>query len=738
MIGLQPLWLLVNLAGAVALSAAVRTTVPTNEVAMWLGATALVVALLLALSRRSAGRGAPMPVALSAAGAALLGLLWTIPPLLFSGHGDTDQDIALAAILPGMMAAATLMLSAAPLAAVMFVALLGGGGCAMMAQTGSPLLAAIVLFYTACMLIGCLSAGRLAVHRRTVETALAEKNDVVSLLLGEFDEDGADWLWQIDASKCLVNVSAHAARRLGGTPAEIEGKPLLQLLAGTAWQDGNFSDGHHRLAGCLNARESFSDLELPVALSDETRWWSLSAAARRDAQGRFAGFWGVGSDITEQRRAVERIDHMARFDALTGLANRPQVMEVLAGALVQGHREKRRAALMILDLDRFKAVNDTLGHPMGDLLLREVADRLRAICGEGEICGRLGGDEFAIVVSDASNRARVDRLAETIIAQLSTPFEINGHRLFIGASVGIATSPMDGRSVEMLVRNADLALYRAKEDGRGVHRRYEQKFHARAEERREMETALRDALELGQFHLAYQPIVAASDGKIEAFEAFLRWNHPVLGNVAPDRFIPIAEEARLIGRIGEWVIRTACAEAMTWPENVRLAINLSAEQLHDSELVTTLMSALSHSGLAPHRLELEITEAVFLRQEAATAAVLDRVLKLGVGVALADFGIGHSSLGYLHAARFSTIKIDRSFVRGAVDNAAASIGIIRAVVAMADSLGMKTTAEGAETNEEYSLVRKLGCRQVQGYLFGHPVPAEEARAMIGLKRRRVA
>ena len=712
---LKPLWLLLNLAGAGALAAA----------------------LPLAIGLRPGRNERGTPILLSTVAAALLGLLWTIPPLLFSGRG-ADQDIALAAIVPGMMASATLMLSATPLAAIMFVALLGGGGCAMMAQGGSPLLAAIALFYTGSMLIGCLSAGRMALYRRTVEAALAEKSDVVSLLLGEFDESGADWLWQIDASKCLVNVSPQLARRLDCTPEEIEGKPLLQLVAGDAWRDGNFSDGHHRLADRLNVRESFGDLELPVTIGGETRWWNLSASPRHDANRRFIGFWGVGSDITEQRHAVEKIDHMARFDALTGLANRGQIMEVLATAIVESHRENRRAALMILDLDRFKAVNDTLGHPMGDRLLREVADRLRALCGEHEVCGRLGGDEFAIVIGNASNRPRVDRLAEAIIAQLSTPFEIDEHRLFIGASIGIATSPIDGRSVEMLVRNADLALYRAKEDGRGVHRRYEQKFHARAEERREIEAALRDALELGQFHLAYQPIVAASDGKVEAFEAFLRWSHPTLGPIAPDRFIPIAEEARLIGRIGEWVIRAACAEAMTWPENVRLAINLSAEQLHDAELVTTLMSALSHSGLAPHRLELEITEAVFLRQEASTAVVLDRILALGVGVALADFGIGHSSLGYLHAARFSSIKIDRSFVRGAVDNAAASIGIIRAVVAMADSLGMKTTAEGAETDEEYALVRKLGCRQVQGYLFGHPVPAEEARAMISLKRKRVA
>ena len=734
---IKPLWLLINLVAAAALAASLRAAAYL-ELWIWLGGIAAVVALLLAVNRRRPLNGAAAPVGLTAAGAALLGLLWAFPPLLFSGRGNVEQDIALAAIIPGMMAAATLMLAATPLAAMIFVLLVGASGCAMMAQGGSPVLAAVALFYTGCMLVGCLSTGRMAMHRRAVEMALAEKSDVVSLLLGEFDEGGADWLWQVNASKCLINVSAQTARKLGCKPEEIEGKALLQLVAGDAWQDGNFSDGHHRLADRLNARESFSDLELPVVIAGETRWWNLAASPRHDAHGRFVGFWGVGADITEQRRAVEKIDHMARFDTLTGLANRAQVMEVLATAVIESHRQGRRAALMILDLDRFKAVNDTLGHPMGDRLLREVADRLKALCGDGEICGRLGGDEFAIVVGDASNRTRVDRLADKIIAQLSTPFEIDEHRLFIGASVGIATSPIDGRSVEMLVRNADLALYRAKEDGRGVHRRYEQKFHARAEERREIEAALRDALELGQFHLAYQPIVAASDGKIEAFEAFLRWTHPVLGAVAPDRFIPIAEEARLIGRIGEWVIRSACAEAMTWPGDVRLAINLSAAQLHDPDLVPTLVSALAHSGLASHRLELEITEAVFLRQEASTAAVLDRILALGVGVALADFGIGHSSLGYLHAARFSTIKIDRSFVRGAVDNAAASIGIIRAVVAMADSLGMKTTAEGAETNEEYALVRKLGCRQVQGYLFGHPVLAEEARAMIGLKRKRVA
>jgi predicted signal transduction protein with EAL and GGDEF domain len=341
-------------------------------------------------------------------------------------------------------------------------------------------------------------------------------------------------------------------------------------------------------------------------------------------------------------------------------------------------------------------------------------------------------------VPDAGDLVRLNRLAEDVITGLSAPYEIDDNRLFIGASMGSAVSPRDGRSGETLVRNADLALYRAKDDGRGVHRRYEQRLSLHAEERRGIEIALRDALERGEFTLAYQPIVGADDARVIGFEGLLRWTSAELGEVSPERFVPIAEEARLMSRIGEWAIRTACAEAATWPAPTRIALNLSAEQLHDPQLIATLVSALSSSGLEPERLELEVDEAVFLRPGGDISGTIDRLATIGVRVTLTGFGTGYASLGYLRTARFSSIKLDRSFIAGAARDMADSVAIIRAVVAIADGLGMTVTAEGTETERHYELLRRLGCGQAQGWLFGRPVPAHDARMLAGCTAAREA
>jgi diguanylate cyclase (GGDEF)-like protein len=392
---------------------------------------------------------------------------------------------------------------------------------------------------------------------------------------------------------------------------------------------------------------------------------------------------------------------------------------------------------MMIDLDRFKAVNDTLGHPVGDRLLTRVSERLRALMSDNELCGRLGGDEFAVVIKDANDAHRVEKLALSIIEALSAPYEIDQHTVYIGASVGSATGPRDGRAVETLIRSADLALYRSKDSGRGSYHAYEPQLHVKAEERRVLEIALRKALEKNELEVHYQPVVAASTGGIESFEALLRWRNPELGMVSPAKFIPVAEEARLIGPIGDWVLRMACAEAMRWPTTIRIAVNVSAEQLHDSNFVTTVMQALAHSGLPPHRLELEVTESVFMREGTNAVAVLEKILALGVRLALDDFGTGYSSLGYLSKTKFSTIKVDRSFVQGAARNLPESLAIIRAVVALADSLGMSTTAEGVETEDECRIVNQLGCRKIQGYLYGRPMPAAEARKLFGEDEHRL-
>ncbi len=662
------------------------------------------------------------------------GVAWGALPLLFGRYAQPNDLIMIWAVITTMMAAAAFGLSALPLATTFFLFVLGASLSLGMYQLGLVWIAAVAATFTLGLAGACLFAGRTFIIHESSELQLAEKNEVVSLLLREFDDSGGDWMWQTDASKCLTHVSPRFAFALGMESESLETKPLLQILAGDAWEAGNFTAGLRELAERLKKRESFSDLILPVKIGNESHWWELSASPRYDDRGTFLGFRGVGSDVTAQRKSADKINHMARFDTLTGLPNRLQITEALGEAMAEADRWRGKCAFMMIDLDRFKAVNDTLGHPVGDRLLTRVAERLRSIMSGKDMCGRLGGDEFAVVLADANDINRVTRVARQIIDTLSQPYEIDQHTLYIGASVGTAIGPRDGRSVEMLIRSADLALYRSKDMGGGSFHFYEPQLHVHAEERRVLEIALRKALERNEFQVHYQPVVAAENGRIEGFEALLRWTNPELGTVSPARFVPVAEDARLIGPIGEWVLRTACEEAMRWPENIRIAVNVSAEQLSQPSFVTSVVSALSHSRLPAHRLELEVTESVFMKEGTGAVAVLDQLVSLGIRLALDDFGTGYSSLGYLSKTKFSTIKIDRSFVQGASKNVRESRAIICAVVAMAESLGMATTAEGVETEQELTMVRKLGCRKIQGYLFGRPMPAIEARRLFEADR----
>ena len=730
----RPLWLGINLLAMLAICALRFGMLSWHTLLPWCSAI-VGIELLVALGSWRA----PPPQALwrdaDVIGGIFLGLCWAVAMALFTGPTGTPYTLAMLTVGGALTAITTALMVPAPIGGLGFILIVGTAATTNVGLDGRPLLAGMVALFTAAIAGTFAANARQLIHRITAEQALTGKEEVISLLLREFEETSADWLWRTDAAKCLVDVSPRVARLFGAQRQQLEGKPLLAVLAGEGWDHGDVAPGIRMLADKLRLRESFRDLVVPVMIGGERRWWSLSAAPRRDERGALIGFWGVGTDATERHRSAERIDRMARFDALTGLANRAHVIDRLGQALRDGHHVGRRSTLMLIDLDRFKQVNDTLGHPIGDKLLIEVANRISSLLAHGDVCGRLGGDEFAVVLPDADDRDRVDVLAERIVHMLSMPFEIEGNELHIGGSVGSATAPLDGRVVETLLRNADLALYRAKDDGRGVHRRYEPSLHAEAEHKRRIEIALRDALERGELSLVYQPIVEAAKGGLTGFEAFLRWTHPELGNVSPDVFIPVAEEARLIGRIGDWVMHSACRDAVTWPEHVRVSVNMAAAQLKDPQLPATIIAALSHSGLAPERLELEIAEEVFVRDGSLTG-VVDKILALGVRITLDDFGTGKSSLAYLRKARFSTIKIDRSFVRGAAGNGPESVAIVKAIVAMADSLGMATIAEGAETRTEFDRMRSLGCRHIQGWLVGQPVGPREA-AEIAHTRDRV-
>jgi len=439
------------------------------------------------------------------------------------------------------------------------------------------------------------------------------------------------------------------------------------------------------------------------------------------------GWVATHEDITEKRHAELKIEHMAHHDALTELANRIRLNERLEQALA--HASRSMIAVHHLDLDRFKAVNDTFGHHTGDKLLKIVAARLRELIRDSDTIARMGGDEFVIVQAPITGRDQATSLAERVISAVSEPFVIDGHQAAVGSSIGVAVSPDDGAAPDKLLRNADLALYRAKEDGRGTFRFFEAAMDEHMQSRRSMEQDLRKALPAGEFELHYQPVVNLQAGTISGFEALIRWNHPERGLIAPATFIPLAEESGFIVPLGEWVIRQACLTAAKWPEHLHVAVNISASQFRSAGLMQVIVGALATSGLKPTRLEIEITETVLLQDKAATLAILHQLRALGVRIAMDDFGTGYSSLTYLQCFPFDKIKIDRSFVKDITDNAG-SLNIVRAVAAMANGMGMTATAEGVETTEQLDRITAEGCTEMQGYLFSHPLPAADIERLL--------
>ena len=440
------------------------------------------------------------------------------------------------------------------------------------------------------------------------------------------------------------------------------------------------------------------------------------------------GWVATHEDVTVQRQQQDRIRHLARHDVLTDLPNRAYFGEQLTGIESRIARGEQWG-LLYFDLDHFKSVNDTLGHTVGDALLREVAARLEQTRREHDVAARLGGDEFALLIGPLQRPDEAAVVAQRIVDAIAAPFLIEGHEVSIGTSIGIAVAPADGSDAISLMRNADLALYRAKAEGRGNFQFFEAGMNAALQERRFLETGIKAALALKQFRLVYQPLIRLEDRSISGFEALLRWDHPVRGLIPPDTFIPIAEEIGAIVPIGQWVLREACKTAATWPDSVRIAVNLSPAQFKSRDLVAQVVSALAEAGLAGNRLELEITESLLLVETEVTLQTLHRLREHGVRISMDDFGTGYSSLSYLRSFPFDKIKIDRSFV-GNLGDHPDSQAIVQAVIGLGHRLGMATTAEGVETEDELNIITAQGCQEVQGFLFSPPITASAAKLLL--------
>ncbi|WP_294192838.1 EAL domain-containing protein [uncultured Sphingomonas sp.] len=630
---------------------------------------------------------------------------------------DPGFRVAASVALFGTIIVTAVVIQPVAAATIAFAAALA---FATLVQHGLSWASTIAVILAALLTYGVIARSRACLAELAEQEEAAGAELLASRLVTEFESHGSGWFWQTDRGGRLTYLSDKVAREVAGFGIKAKGEALTRVFR----VDTALAETERTLTFHLSSRTSFSDYSVrPAPEEAPERWWSISGRPLLDQFGRFQGFIGSGSDLTEKRRAEAEITRLALFDSLTGLANRQRMRLSLEQMLSPQQRSQGSNTLFLLDLDRFKAVNDTLGHQVGDELLKQVAGRLQKTVGDAGMVGRLGGDEFKVIVPREGNRERLAALADAIIAALSRPYYIDGATISIGCSIGIAIAPEHGDDPEALVRNADLALYAAKGDGRGVHRFYRDELLEGAQYRRQLEDDLRQALKQNQLHLAYQAVVSTKDERIVGYEALLRWSHPTRGFVSPAEFIPVAEECGMIEAIGEWVMRTACAEAATWPDHVRVAVNVSPIQFANPALPSLVTSALATSGLPPRRLELEITEGVFLNEDASSERMFAALKRIGVRLALDDFGTGYSSLGYLKKAPFDKIKIDQSFVRGAINESNRNAAIIKAIVTLADTLGMETTAEGVEQQDEIALIRELGCSHIQGYVYGKPAPA---------------
>jgi diguanylate cyclase (GGDEF)-like protein len=664
----------------------------------------------------------------------VLASMWLVPPLLWFEAALPGQKIFMCVVMAALVSAGSITLVSLPQAAILYVGVLTIGCISLTLRLGSPSMFGLMIAYSGVLIINVLSTARQFIAHARDRFELREQGEIIKLLR-ELEATGSGGLWELDGDLRIAKMSAELLAEMRLREEQVIGLHYKRFLDPVG-QIATLSTGMRSLFEDLDTGTAFRDRAIMAA--DRQSWWSISGKPILDEKGELVGWRGVASDITDARLHGNDAVRAARTDPLTGLANRLLVRELLEEAVLHQWDSHVGCALFLVDLDRFKLVNDTLGHAIGDQLLVEVGRRLEWAVASGGRVGRIGGDEFAIVWTQGCDRDRLTAVADQIIADLSKSFTVGAATLHVGATIGIAVCPADGNFEEQLMRNADLALYRAKEAGRGGHAFFERWMYDEAEENRLLEQDVRQALSGDGLALAYQPIVDSSTGAVVAREALLRWRHPKRGDIPPDQFIPIIEDAGLIHQIGDWVIREACAEAVTWGRQMRVAVNISAAQLTGAGLAKTVLSALAASRLEPSRLELEVTESVFLGDDAATLASLERLRALGVRLVLDDFGKGYSSFGYLSRAHFAKIKIDQSFVRGAADGSTDCVAIVHAILALARGLGVETTAEGVETEEQAKVMRQLGCTQLQGFHFGRPVRADQLDRPAARQQRRSA
>ncbi len=650
-----------------------------------------------------------------------LAAVWAAVPVLWFASGDPAERIIVATLTTGMMSAGAFVLAPVPLASLAYVGVLTLGATIALALSGEPMLfwvGALLLVYAAICGISSVASGRKSLALLRSEREAERQRRTVSLLLSDFEEHAAEGLWETGADGRLTHASARLRALLAPSGGELLGRLLPDVLAVRS------PGGGHALAAAFAGSRSFRALAVAVPNGDALAWWKVSAKPVLDDGYRVQGWRGVIVDATAEISAERELRRMAHTDSLTGLANRATLHDALRAQLATG----AGGALFSIDLDHFKAINDTLGHSTGDRVLVAVAARIGGMFRPEDVVARLGGDEFAVLVRSPIDEERVLALARRLVAAFDEPCAVNGRSLVVGLSAGVALLGVHGTAQDELLGNADLALYEAKRAGRGRCAVYAARLGESSRRRAEIEQALKHAIDANELALAWQPQVEVGSWRVIGAEALLRWRHPTLGVVGPAEFIAVAEQTGMASRIGTWVLRAACREAVRSLPGLDVSVNISTIQLRD-DFVATVREVLAETGLAPERLQLELTESIFLGDDSAALANLRALQSLGVRVALDDFGTGYSSLAYLRRFPFDTLKIDRAFVSELTARADMR-AIVRTILQLGESLRIRTVAEGVETEAQLALLTEHGCQMVQGYLVAKPTDvATLARAL---------
>ncbi|MFN3314395.1 MAG: putative bifunctional diguanylate cyclase/phosphodiesterase [Hyphomonas sp.] len=660
----------------------------------------------------------------------LNGLLWGTGPVIASMGSDPHGHMVMGIIAAGMMFAGGFLLSRIPQAAFSFMVPAGlGMAIALLFQSGQQyvVLSAMMVFYLMLLIVAVRWTHRQFVEQYLGEAAIHEQSQLISLLLRDFEESASDWLWQTDASGVLCNIPL----RLEGDGAP-SGQAAGRMPIGQSFPS-IFEPGESRdaLEEALASKSPFRDVVLQLKGGPgEARWWSVTGKPVIE-NGRFQGFRGVAGDVTQSKEIEDRIARMAHFDSLTGLANRVTAQERMRDAFNLPVSPPACQAVLLMDLDNFKWVNDTLGHPAGDELLRQVAARLRSICESEDFIARLGGDEFALILQ-RPDEEKLEMFLDRMSTEMGQPYDIWGSNANCSASIGVRIFDKTVPEARVLMQHADLALYQAKHLGKAKWCMFSEELEDRARARLEIREEFQRALEQDELRVFFQPVVNAASHKVVACETLVRWDHPLRGLVYPGEFIEHAEENGLITRMGEWVIRAALAQAVRLPPDMRLSVNISPLQIHSITLVATIVNALAANGIDPARLELEITETALMSNTGATLRRLHQLRDLGITIALDDFGTGYSSLSLLRAFPFDRIKIDRQFVSD-MESRTDSQAITMATINLAKSLGMKCTAEGVETLYQAEFLRDMGCEELQGFFISRALPLDQLTHLINVK-----